>query len=351
MGGDFKAADVRNQIPMLVQALQENLPAYLSALNDANAQSARADLNLQREISPGQQELELSLYDKYGREFNRVGNEIADQNRKAAIASELGLVQGEGGELARAAQALARDVDPEYYRNREALGLKIDELLADSSATPNESDRAEMERGISRLGLNPNSAVNTAEAALEFGGMKDRKRAMFADTLSRVSGMLPTLQSGADFYGIATGRTGLSGNAGDARFTGSQAISDKGFGAGTGMFNTAAQLEGQNQALRAQKHKSTMDKIQQGVQTFESLTSSVGNIAGMGMMCWVARAAYGENDMRWVMFREWLINRGPTWLQRAYCRYGPRFAQFISNKPTWRAAVRWLMNKAIYGGR
>ena len=40
--------------------------------------------------------------------------------------------------------------------------------------------------------------------------------------------------------------------------------------------------------------------------------------------CWVARAAFGESDFRWMIFRAWLLEDAPASLRRSYLRHGER---------------------------
>ena len=40
--------------------------------------------------------------------------------------------------------------------------------------------------------------------------------------------------------------------------------------------------------------------------------------------CWVARAAFGETDIRWLIFRSWLLEDAPVWFRRLYIRQGER---------------------------
>lgn len=72
------------------------------------------------------------------------------------------------------------------------------------------------------------------------------------------------------------------------------------------------------------------------------------NAAGiLGAFCWVAREVYGPTNHRWVMFRSWLSHDAPKWLYRVYATFGYRYARFISDKPTLKAATRWMMDQAI----
>jgi hypothetical protein len=63
--------------------------------------------------------------------------------------------------------------------------------------------------------------------------------------------------------------------------------------------------------------------------------------------CWVARAAYGEDNPRWVLFRAWLMDDAPAWLRAFYLRYGPVFAPVVARQRWLAAGLRPLMDRAI----
>jgi hypothetical protein len=64
-------------------------------------------------------------------------------------------------------------------------------------------------------------------------------------------------------------------------------------------------------------------------------------------ICWIARAAFGEDDIRWMVFREWLLADAPGWFRGTYVRHGERIGAWISDKPRIRALVRRAMGVAI----
>jgi hypothetical protein len=63
--------------------------------------------------------------------------------------------------------------------------------------------------------------------------------------------------------------------------------------------------------------------------------------------CWVARAAFGEADIRWMIFRGWLIEDAPPWFRRLYIRHGEAFGRWLTGRPHARGIVRALMLPAI----
>ena len=65
----------------------------------------------------------------------------------------------------------------------------------------------------------------------------------------------------------------------------------------------------------------------------------------MAGKCWVAREVY--QDDRWLLFRQWLETKAPTWLHDTYCKYGERIADFIKDKPTIKRVIKFFMDKVI----
>ena len=63
--------------------------------------------------------------------------------------------------------------------------------------------------------------------------------------------------------------------------------------------------------------------------------------------CWVAREVYGEDNPKWLQFRDWVTYKAPAWFRNSYDKYGERFAQFISNKPRTKELIRKWMDTKI----
>jgi hypothetical protein len=63
--------------------------------------------------------------------------------------------------------------------------------------------------------------------------------------------------------------------------------------------------------------------------------------------CWVARAAFGESDIRWMIFREWLLDDAPLWFRRLYIRHGELVGTWLVGRAGARRAVRTLMMPAV----
>ena len=81
-----------------------------------------------------------------------------------------------------------------------------------------------------------------------------------------------------------------------------------------------------------------------GAQGMSSMGGFMGGIFGK---CWVAREVYGEDNPKWLIFREWLASSAPKWFLNLYVKYGERFAAFIRNKPILKSIIRIWMDSRI----
>ena len=71
-----------------------------------------------------------------------------------------------------------------------------------------------------------------------------------------------------------------------------------------------------------------------------------GTFAGL-KMCWVARLVFGEDNPRWIEFREWMLTQAPAPLVLLYFRLGEQFAAFLEDKPALQRYIRRLMNRVL----
>ena len=47
----------------------------------------------------------------------------------------------------------------------------------------------------------------------------------------------------------------------------------------------------------------------------------------------------------WLLFRQWLFENSPDWFFNLYIKHGEKFAQFISDKPL----IKWAIRKWMTG--
>jgi hypothetical protein len=74
---------------------------------------------------------------------------------------------------------------------------------------------------------------------------------------------------------------------------------------------------------------------------------AAGSVAGGALGCWVAREIYGTKSGTWKVVRHWVFTSTPKWVQKAYLRFGERFAKFISDKPALKAAIKLITDAGI----
>jgi hypothetical protein len=77
------------------------------------------------------------------------------------------------------------------------------------------------------------------------------------------------------------------------------------------------------------------------------LTAVTATIVTSGGFCWVARASFGETDIRWMFFRAWLIDDAPAWFRRLYIRHGETVGTWLADRDHARSVVRALMMPAV----
>ena len=65
---------------------------------------------------------------------------------------------------------------------------------------------------------------------------------------------------------------------------------------------------------------------------------------GAQAMCWVAREVYGEDDPKWLQFREWVIGYSPNWFYKAYSKYGEKVAKVVAKVPALKLVIRPFMD-------
>jgi hypothetical protein len=79
-----------------------------------------------------------------------------------------------------------------------------------------------------------------------------------------------------------------------------------------------------------------------------AVLSAVTAVAVSGpVKCWVARAAFGEADIRWMIFRAWLVDDAPAWFRRLYIRRGEAIGNWLAGQQSARLFVRALMVPAV----
>ena len=75
----------------------------------------------------------------------------------------------------------------------------------------------------------------------------------------------------------------------------------------------------------------------------QSAAGAAGALQKLGF-CWVAREVYGEDDPKWLQFREWVIGYSPDWFYKVYSKYGEKVAKVVAKVPALKLAIRPFMD-------
>lgn len=256
----------------VLQALQNNYGGVIQEILKYQPQVAAEQAKTDAATAPIYGASQVKEYDTTGRELNRIGSEIETANQLAASAREKQIADTYGTGLVESADKFQRILDPEFYAGRAAVGKGVTDLLSSMDPTQlSGSERAEIERATARSGaVNPLSAAQTAANAMTFGTALQDKQAKFGQAITAAASTLPATRVGYSGFEVGT-RRALTPNTGNAAFTGTpQNTGQNAWNTGNQFMQQATQL----QAIKNQKSKDTLDKIQQGTEAFNNVLSS-----------------------------------------------------------------------------
>lgn len=322
----------------MLKAMTEYYPGLIDVLNAKVDDTAKAQLEADKLVSPGYAKITADIYKDLAPKMAEVAAGAQDITDKAASARELELARTTGRQLVSEADIAQRALDPEFYKTREDLGSAMGKYLKASDPTLNETELEAMRRGMGRTSFNPNSAMDTAANAMNFGQLGREKVKDYGSAIANVAQSIPAMRSGISGFEVAT-RRNIGANTGADRIGG--AVKDTGgqaYTTGNSFMNNIADIKKQEMS----QQKSMLENVQGWTQVGSSIVGSVGG----GMMCWVAREVYGEDNPKWLEFRHWMFTAAPSWFFNLYMTFGRSFAKFISDKPRLKSLIkRWMDSK------
>jgi hypothetical protein len=335
----------RRSAPQIGGAYTENdIAAYQAEMLGAPVAQAKAipaAVALERKLLP---ELQSYYFDTLGASTGGLQS-FYDQMQARSIASQqgygTGLVGAYGAMGAAATQQAIAGLDPTARRNYELMqGQAADELAMGTALSPQE---AEIARGAARAAAEARGlqfsrqggdleVLNTYNMGLQ---RQAQRRQYAAGALQTAQGMQ---QYGGQVY-AAPAMQGSSIYSIPGMISGAEGVV-AGYGPRT------LQPESQYMSdLRTSRMQGQMAADQ------AAATRSAGAMSGIATLgaalitkfCWVAREVYGENNPKWLQFREYLFVDSPDWLFDLYAKHGEDFSKFISDKPL----IKWVVRKAM----
>jgi hypothetical protein len=278
----------------ILQAYSSNMPAMIQAQIAGAQQYEPAMLGLRQQVSPGQNQLDLDLLNRFGGQFAEANQRISGENALGQARNDLAVVQGPGRDLVREAMVTQRQADPEAYRARELALGQLEQLnsgLQNVDGTLSGSERAEIDRSLARdnfsrgLGNVP-TATSTVENAMRFGAAGENRRqgrmSAIANAAQISSGAVQPLSSRVDAFQLTTGRPSVTGQQG----SGSREVGADTNQMGTNLLNNTTNIRQQENQTNAQR-RDALDRVSQVMSSLPSVSC-----------CWTfAEAYYGWDNI------------------------------------------------------
>lgn len=199
MGGGFNSPTPESTSQVL-SSYANYLPAVASAVGSTYPGMADNQLNATLGTQPVYDALNLKEQQNYAMPLAQVSQQVASSNANAAANTNLGLLNGVGGQAAQSATNLSKALNPNYNNVIGAASNQATNLMNSynlGGLSPGEASAAERSMnqsnsGSGNLGLSNNT--NTISNAMNYGAAYDAKRA----------GLNTALNTGANVAGAAS---------------------------------------------------------------------------------------------------------------------------------------------------
>ena len=285
--------------------------------------------------------------------LERITPRVSEIQRTALTeqrAADIADVEALGG---RAIEAM-RSADPEMQRLLQQQGAMTQELYGRAGQiSPQQRRQAEQQARAAYSARG--RGMGEASVAAEILGREDilrRQRDEARMAGQQYFGMLQA--TGADPFQAILGRPGTAyGGASQQQMFGANVA--QGF-QGTQLYDPDA---GINLALQQQQNLAGYQASIFGAQSaaaaanyaakmgFAGSMVQAGGSIGAAAACWIARECFGEQDERWLLFRQWLMTKAPEWFYNWYIKNGEDVAAWLRDKPVLKGVIRWWMQGRI----
>jgi len=271
------------------------------------------------------------------------GSDIAEQAARRTRAADIGDVSRFAG-VTREAMEAADPLSAGLLGADEwGLGAQAQEgLEAGRGLSPRQRREAEQaaRAGWEARGLirDPEAVVSEVESVMEAGGLEEAKRRAFAQNVMGVSQAMT-----ADPFMAILGRPSGA----------SQQIAQQGLGSAQYGLTSGPQQYSPEAGLSYMLGQQTNQANLAAAQQAAAATRSAGLMGGLGAAasaikwCWIAREVYGESNPKWMIFREWLLNKAPEWFRLWYLINGEQVAAWLKDKPEMKARIRLFMDSKV----
>tara|TARA_B100000686_G_scaffold44472_1_gene47050 strand:- start:70 stop:1101 length:1032 start_codon:yes stop_codon:yes gene_type:complete len=331
------ARNYYREVSDTLQAQMDLAPDLYASEEQWRGKYAQLDLDIATQIAPGL----LDLYETSQRRIGALDREQLTAQREADIAS----VEQLGGRAKAAFDA----ANPEQAAlmaelNRQALSDLRHGGRLNASEQRELQQAARGAQAARGFGYGINDAAIESWAQLQGSERKQRERQQFAQSMVGLN-----QSTSADPFMAILGRpSSLSPSMN--QIGGGFAGQAQSFNPGA-MFSPESQYAGDiyNQNWQGQLAARTASAKNRG-SIFGSAIGAIGKVgSAIALGCWVAREVYGENNPKWLMFREWMFTDAPNWFYNLYLKHGEQFAQWLRKHPWLKPVIRKFMDSKIKG--
>lgn len=270
---DSEAPQSNESMADIVRGLTYTLPDYMKVQNSQVLPQSQAQLDAAKQISPQYNDLITQLYAKYAPQLAQTGSEVENINRTNAAKTDLDILKGSGGDLAREAQKIDTQLNPEFYKTRADASDKIGQLLGSINLNdPNpEAERLVNQENARTGNSNNTSATNTVSNALSFGNEEQKRRDALGAALTTATNFLQPSQG--QFNPVVTALNRPSTNNGQSQFSGVTKPGDQAYQSGGQLLNSGTQLKLQQNQIDSQR-RDLMDRINETTTAIGSVIST-----------------------------------------------------------------------------
>lgn len=309
------------------------LPEIMRVTAGAETPAAQGILQASQAVSPEYAKLLESQLSTYGVPLAQAGGAVNTAQAKAGADTNLALLQGSGGDVARASSSLDKELNPELYGARTSTANQLMNLLGSYNLNGlSGSERAEVERSLNQsntvtgnLGLD--NATNAVSNAMNFGSKLQEKRTNLSNALQTATGAITALQN-TSFNPVATAlSTAPTTNLGTSMFQPVTNTASNTLPFGQGVLGASSGIYQASIAPRAQA-------------SYNNSVLGASNNAISSICCFIMLEAYNGQMPWWVRkCRDKFYNADPS-LAVGY----RRCASMIVPAMRQSKVARWLTN-------
>jgi len=270
MGSSPKITSTSESMDAVMKAMTDNVVPYSEAVRKIILPTEQDRIDANKVILPQEQAINFANLAEYLPKYTALDSQTQAQRAAGTVGSDAAALDAARKTgLVENALSLQQQVDPEYFKTRQALGAKLADLAAFDPNKLSGSEVAEISRGMTQQASGAPNLGAALQAAGTFGSALAKRRGENNSFIQTIAGSMPMLRTGFDPYQVATGKNSGPGQAaaGNRGYNDSYGQTAQGY-AGN-VFNSASGFQQQkaDQAFKAPTGFDTAMKAISGVSS------------------------------------------------------------------------------------